>query len=94
MIALQSPEKQRKFICMKDNLKNELHQIIDAIEDEQTLLILKEDLASYTLDQNIDGLTPTEFKELKEALEEVERGEGLQEWQIFKNDLETRWREK
>jgi len=79
---------------MKDNLKNELHQIIDAIEDEQTLLILKEDLASYTLDQNIDGLTPTEFKELKEALEEVERGEGLQEWQIFKNDLETRWREK
>lgn len=72
---------------MKDDLKRELHLIVDAIEDEQTLSILKEDLESYAIAGNIDGLNPEQLRELDKAIQEADDEIELTDWQSFKQSL-------
>jgi len=79
---------------MNQDIKKELHLIIDAIEDEQTLNILKEDLSSYILANNTDGLNPEQLKELDKAIEEADEEKNLQDWESFKGKLENKWREE
>jgi PHD/YefM family antitoxin component YafN of YafNO toxin-antitoxin module len=68
------------------NIKEELHHLIDSINDEYTLNMVKEDIVSYMVSSEIDEdndidpvslLTPEQLKDLDESIEEVERGETI-----------------
>ncbi|GEO11913.1 hypothetical protein [Segetibacter aerophilus] len=78
---------------MMQDLKKELHKIIDSIEDEQTLNLLKEDLAAYALESSTDGLTSKQLEELDMALKEANDETGLQDWKSFKSELDNKWKE-
>ncbi|MEP7239149.1 MAG: hypothetical protein ABI685_14815 [Ferruginibacter sp.] len=59
----------------KENLKKELHELIDNMEDEELLSIVKEDIVAYQTKakENFDDLsdlTPEDRQELKELAEE------------------------
>ena len=58
----------------KQDLKNELHKLIDDTEDEQVLNMLKEDLVAYTKDasafDDLSDLSPEDRAELEELANE------------------------
>ena len=59
----------------KENLKKELHKLIDDTEDEELLSIVKEDIVAYQTKakENFDDLsdlTPEDRQELKALAEE------------------------
>lgn len=68
-----------------DTIKQQLHQMIDAIDDAQVLHALREEAATYILQKDvaeddddrdpIDYLTAEQLQDLEESIEEVERGE-------------------
>jgi hypothetical protein len=79
---------------MKEDLKKELHQLIDKIEDEHVLNMLKEDAVAYASEKDIiDELTPEQLEELNEAIAEADSGEDLLEWSDFKKQMES-WSKK
>ena len=65
----------------KEELKEELHKMIDSIEDESALNILKEDLVPYAISYKEeiidDDLSPEENYQLKKAIEQADRGETI-----------------
>ena len=79
----------------KENLKKELHKLIDDTEDEELLSIVKEDIIAYQTNVNKDfddlsDLTPEERVELEElATEDIDKDtisyeefkQNLDEWQ-------------
>lgn len=63
---------------MINDLKNQLHQLIEEIEDEEYLSLLKEDAAVYAgKKQPSDELTTEQLKEVQEALTEVDKGQTI-----------------
>jgi dsDNA-specific endonuclease/ATPase MutS2 len=70
-----------------DTIKQQLHQMIDAIDDVQVLNALREEAATYMLQKDVaeedddrdpvDYLTPEQLQDLEESIEEVERGEVI-----------------
>lgn len=69
---------------MNNDLKSELHKLIDAIEDENALHSLMEDAAVYAgKNETADELTDEQIKELEEALAEADRGDTIS-YQEFK----------
>ncbi len=70
-----------------DTIKQQLHQMIDAIDDVNLLNILREEAATYILQQDvaeddddtdpIDYLTPEQLIDLEESIAEVDRGEVI-----------------
>lgn len=63
---------------MNSDLKNQLHKLIEEIEDEEYLYLLKEDVAMYAGEkQASDELTKEQLEELREALSEVDKGETI-----------------
>ena len=59
----------------KENLKKELHKLIDDTEDEELLSIVKEDIVAYQTKANknfddLSDLSPEDRQELKELAEE------------------------
>ena len=59
----------------KENLKKELHKLIDDTEDEELLNIVKEDIVAYQTKANknfddLSDLSPEDRQELKELAEE------------------------
>jgi hypothetical protein len=78
----------------KEELKEELHKMIDSIEDESALNILKEDLVPYAIsykeDVIDDDLSPEENYQLKKAIEQADRGETIT-MEEFK-EATKRWR--
>jgi predicted transcriptional regulator len=68
-----------------DTIKQQLHQMIDAIDDVQVLNALREEAATYILQKDVveedddrdpvDYLTPEQLVDLEESIEEVDRGE-------------------
>ncbi len=76
-------------------IKKEIHQLIDAIEDENILNMLKEDISTYTKTSGkdiLDELTPEQVKELDEAIKDVDEG-NLVSWDKYVKATE-RWRTK
>lgn len=56
-----------------ENLKKELHSLIDNMEDEEVLSMLKEECTFYTLSKKqdiTDDLSPLQLKELEEHINE------------------------
>ena len=80
----------------KKQLKKELHQLIDSIEDEHVLNVLNEDIVPYIIQTRIetdageDDLTVEQEKELKKAIAEADRGETIS-FEEFKEQTEQ-WR--
>lgn len=66
----------------KQQMKEELHQLIDSIDDEQVLNVLNEELVPYVIQNSSlqteeDDLTPEQQQELEEALAEADSGETI-----------------
>ena len=69
-----------------EELKKELHEYIDRIDDEETLWMVHEDVAAQLkngfikqLDEEVDYLTEEQEKELEEAIRQADAGEIISE---------------
>ncbi len=68
----------------KEDLKKELHALIDTIDDEDILNVLNDDIVPYVIenrtkekDDEEDDLTSDQEKELAEAIRQVDAGETM-----------------
>lgn len=78
---------------MDNNIKKELHRLIDTIENEHVLNILKEDAVAYLSQRDIPGeLSPEQLQELNEAIPEADRGEGITP-ETFRKEMYS-WRNR
>ena len=81
----------------KEQLKKELHEYIDSISDEETLMMVHEDVAAY-LNKNLeeageeDYLTEEQEKQLEEAIRQADAGEFISEEEYLK--ATARWHTK
>ncbi|MEO8111413.1 MAG: hypothetical protein ABI594_15320 [Ginsengibacter sp.] len=78
-----------------EEMKRELHEYIDRIDDEKTLLMVHEEVSSYLKDDTIkenDELTEEQEKQLVEAIRQADAGETMP-WEDLKASLEE-WRKK
>jgi len=69
-----------------EELKKQLHSYIDLIEDEETLYMLNDTMATYAVEQvdTDDELTPEQLKDLNLSLEEADRGEFISHEEVMK----------
>ena len=79
------------------DLKKELHEYIDRIDDEETLWMVHEDVVEYmkkekTEEQVDDYLTEKQQKQLDEAIRQADAGEFVTEEEYLK--ATARWRTK
>ena len=74
-------------------LKKELHEYIDNIDDEETLMAVHEDVTSY-LKKNteVEELTEEQEKQLEEAIRQADAGETMN-FDEFKKKMEE-WHTK
>jgi O6-methylguanine-DNA--protein-cysteine methyltransferase len=81
----------------KKQLKKELHEYIDSISDEETLMMVHEDVAAY-LNKNLeeageeDYLTEEQEKQLEEAIRQADAGETISYEEYLK--ATARWHTK
>jgi predicted transcriptional regulator len=80
-----------------EEIKKELHEYIDNIEDEETLWMVREDLMEYLKKEKLeeeeeDYLTEDQKQQLKEAIRQAEAGEFVTEVEYQK--AVERWRTK
>lgn len=81
----------------KEEIKKELHQLIDSIQDEYTLHVLNEDVMPYIIESRTkeldeDNLTEDQQNELAEAIREADAGETVS-FKEFKQKM-ARWLSK
>lgn len=86
---------QSLFMKTKQELKEELHKLIDSIEDEVLLQdltdnILPEIIAYRQTDDGDEYLTEEQLKQLDEAIAEADRGETMS-YEEFLESM-SRWR--
>ena len=78
---------------MKEELKQQLHALVDSIDDAAKLQMLMEDAEAYLADtEEEDDMTKEETAELDKAIAEAERGETIS-WEELKSKMEE-WRKK
>jgi predicted transcriptional regulator len=81
-----------------EEIKKELHEYIDNIEDEETLWMVREDLMEYLKKEKLeeeeeeDYLTEDQKQQLKEPIRQAEAGEFVTEVEYQK--AVERWRTK
>ena len=72
-------------------LKKELHEYIDSITDEETLMMVHEDVTSYLKKESEvnedDELTEEQEKQLAEAIRKADAGETMS-FDEFKKKME------
>jgi predicted transcriptional regulator len=75
-------------------IKKELHEYIDNIEDEETLWMVHEEVAEYLNQSKLsdDELTEEQEKSLDEAIRQADAGEFVTEEEYQK--ATARWRTK
>ena len=80
----------------KEQLKKELHEYIDNINDEETLMMVHEDVTSYLKKKSEveedDELTEEQEKQLEEAIRQADAGEFISEEEYLK--ATARWHTK
>lgn len=74
----------------KKQLKEELHQLIDSIDDEQVLQIFNEDIVPYVAQKDEESLTTQQQQELEEAIAAADNGETVS-FDDFKASMD-KWR--
>ena len=68
-----------------EELKKQLHNYIDLIDDEETLHMLNDTMAAYATEADTDDeLTPEQLEDLDRSLEEAERGEFISHEEVMK----------
>jgi hypothetical protein len=74
----------------KEKLKKELHELIDNMEDEEMLSMMKEDIVSYQKTEaefdDLSHLTPEERAELEEVAKEDPDKDTIS-FEEFKNNI-------
>ena len=80
-----------------EELKKELHEYIDSIDDEETLWMVHEEVAAYLkkdlVEENEeDDLTEEEISEIKIGLQQIENGETV-DWDDYLKAT-ARWHTK
>lgn len=76
-------------------IKKEIHKLIDEINDEDTLNILKEEITAYSTTSPkdiLDELTPSQLKDLEDSIAKADRGDMLT-LDEFKKSM-NEWRTK
>jgi F420-0:gamma-glutamyl ligase len=80
----------------KEKLKKELHELIDKMEDEEMLSMVKQDIVAYqkaeTEFDDLSDLTPEERAELEESINEDPEKDVVSE-EEFNNYIQA-WRKK
>ncbi len=65
----------------KQQIKEELHKLIDGIEDEHTLNVLNEDVVPYVIENKTmraeEELTAEQQQRLQEAIKQAEEGKVI-----------------
>ena len=78
---------------MHKDIKKEIHQLIDKIDDDEALNILREEAAIYAGKKDvIEDLTPDQLKHLDEAIGEDEKGETIL-YEEFQKQVDE-WKKK
>ncbi|HVX28585.1 MAG TPA: hypothetical protein VHB70_19705 [Parafilimonas sp.] len=78
---------------MNKELKPEIYKLIDAIEDENILQMVKEDIAWYADKKDIlDELNEKQLNELSQAIKEADNNETTT-WNAFKTEI-NEWKKK
>ncbi|MEO8569350.1 MAG: hypothetical protein ABI419_09440 [Ginsengibacter sp.] len=80
-----------------EEIKRELHEYIDSITDEETLMQVHEEVASYLkkdFEEKIeeDELSVEQISEIQKGLKQIEIGETV-DWTTYLNAT-TRWHTK
>jgi predicted transcriptional regulator len=79
-----------------EEIKKELHQYIDNIEDEETLWMVHEEVADYLKKEKVEDreedLTEEEISEIKIGLEQIKNGQTV-DWNEYSKST-LRWRTK
>lgn len=77
-----------------EEIKKELHQYIDNIEDEEILWMVHEEVANYLKKEKVEDreedLTEEEISEIKIGLEQIKNGETV-DWNEY-SKATSRWR--
>jgi predicted transcriptional regulator len=76
---------------MKSKIKKEIHKMIDDLEDEEALMLVKEDIAVYAKKYEAE-LNEEQLNELNEALKEADQGETVSYEEYTKHIQE--WKKK
>ena len=78
---------------MSKEVKSKIYQLVDAIEDENILQMVMEDVAYYASEKDItDELTKEQVKELDEAIFEADNNETIN-WSDFKMEM-NEWKKR
>jgi predicted transcriptional regulator len=79
-----------------EEIKKELHEYIDNIEDEETLWMVHEEVVEYLKKEKTvsreDDLTEEEISEIKIGLEQIKNGETV-DWNDYLKAT-SRWHTK
>jgi hypothetical protein len=79
----------------KEELKKELHALIDSIDDEGTLNVLHDDLVPLVIESKVDildELSDEQQKDLLLSIEESEKGDNYSKEEFLK--VLQQWRTK
>lgn len=72
-----------------EDLKKQLHNYIDLIEDEETLYILNDTMAAYAAETDTDDeLTPEQLEGIDVALRQIDEGDVISHEEVMKMSLE------
>ena len=80
-----------------EQLKKELHEYIDSINDDETLMMIHENISAYLKNEIVEEadkeeLTDEQEKQLEEAIRQADAGEFVSEEEYLK--ATARWRTK
>ena len=78
----------------KQEIKDELHRLIDDIDDEHVLNVLNEDVVPYVIENRTkkegdDEMSEEEEKELDEAIRQADAGEFVSEQEFSMHSRRT-----
>lgn len=79
---------------MNDKIKEEIIELLQNVDDENYLQVLKEDLVEYKTNQKdvLDDLSPEDLADLKQIAEEDDFKDTITEEELFKSL--ARWNTK
>ena len=78
---------------MSKDVKSKIYELVDAIEDENILQMVMEDVAYYAKDKDIaNDLTKEQLMELDEAILEADNNETIN-WSDFKKEMDE-WKKR
>jgi flagellar biosynthesis chaperone FliJ len=77
---------------MRQNVKEKIYEMLEKIEDEQTLLQVKDDVEFYTSSTQSFQLTTQQVQDLEKAIAEADNDEIIS-MQDFKTEI-SEWKKK